>query len=69
MQQGRLSPRIIPRKCGGWLAVSNDADPVRIGVTAASEVNAILDFQKTRDRWQAILESETAVEVAFAVPT
>ena len=61
MANAPLRPRIIPRKCGGWLAVSNDADPVQIGVTAASEVDADLQFQQTRRRWQAILESETAV--------
>jgi hypothetical protein len=51
------------------LAISNDADPVKIGVTAASEVAADLEFQKTRERWQAILETEAAVKVAFAPPS
>jgi hypothetical protein len=60
MQEERLSPRITPRKCGGWLAVSNDADPVKIGVTAASELDADLEFQKARERWRVILESEVA---------
>jgi len=63
-----MRPRIIPRKCGGWLAVSNDADPVKIGVTAASEVDADLEFRTARERWQVILESDAAVKVAFAAP-
>ncbi len=69
MPHEMLRPRIIPRKCGGWLALSNDADMVKIGVTAASEVDADLLFQKTRERWQAILESETAVMGAPARAT
>ena len=48
-------PRIIPRRCGGYLAISNDADPVKIGVTAASEAGARLEFSKIRDRWDEIL--------------
>lgn len=62
-------PRIIPRECGGWLAISNAADPVKIGVTAASEAEAIYEFDKARERWRAILESDAAGKVAFAAPT
>lgn len=54
----RLSPRMIRRTCGGWLAVSNDADPVKIGVEADSEMAASLAFQATRERWRAILNSD-----------
>ena len=68
MREESLSPRIIPRKCGGWLAVSNDADPVKIGVTAASEVEANHEFNKARERWRAILESGAAYNTAFAEP-
>lgn len=58
MPNESLSPRITLRQCGGWLAVSNAADPVKIGVTAASELDASLEFGKVRARWQAILESD-----------
>lgn len=61
-----LSPRITLRQCGGWLAVSNAADPVKIGVTAASELDAGLEFGRIRARWQAILESNAAGEVTDA---
>jgi hypothetical protein len=63
MRDERMSPRIIQRKCGGWLAVSNDADPVKIGVTAASEADADREFQKARNRWQAILDSDGRVSL------
>jgi hypothetical protein len=69
MPKAQLSPRIIERRCGGWLAVSNNADPVQIGVTAASEIDADFRFQTVRKRWQEILESDTAVKAAFAVLT
>jgi hypothetical protein len=59
MSSDSLSPRITLRQCGGWLAVSNAADPVKIGVTAASELDAGLEFGRVRARWQAILESAT----------
>jgi hypothetical protein len=64
-----ITPRLIPRRCGGWLAVSNEADPVKIGVTAASEAEATREFTKARERWRVILESEAAVSAAFAAPT
>lgn len=63
MTDMRLSPRIIQRKCGGWLAVSNAADPLKIGVAAASEMEAGREFNQTRERWRAILESEAAAKV------
>ena len=60
MPIGDMSPRTIQRTCGGWLAVSNADDPVKIGVTAASEIEAIREFNATRERWQTSLESEVA---------
>jgi hypothetical protein len=44
--QERESPRIIQRKCGGWLAVSAPHEDLRIGVTAESE-------DAVRDKYQA----------------
>jgi len=41
-----LRERIIPRKCGGWLAVSNVTDPVQIGVTAATSEAASIEFRR-----------------------
>jgi hypothetical protein len=60
MSSDSLSPRITLRQCGGWLAVSNAADPVKIGVEAASEFDAGLEFGRVRARWQAILESNAS---------
>lgn len=53
-----MAPQIFPRRCGGWLAVSNVADQVKIGVPAVSEMDAALEFQRVRERWQAILQSD-----------
>ena len=55
-----IRPRLIPRRCGGWLAVSNARDPVKIGVTAASKAEARLEFDKTRERWREILATPKA---------
>lgn len=49
-------PRLSPRECGGWLAVSDATDLLQIGVTAASEQEARERFQEVRDHWQAIFE-------------
>lgn len=66
MAQGNPNPRLIERRCGGWLAISGRGDPVQIGVTAASESEAAAEFDRVRDHWRAILESEVAAEAAFA---
>lgn len=68
MDNEHLIPRIVSRRCGGWLAVSNDADPVKIGVVAVSEADANREFQATRERWRAILELEVASERRRAFP-
>ncbi len=52
-----LSPRIIHGKCGGWLAISSAADPLKIGVVATTEIEAGSAFERTREHWQAILET------------
>ncbi len=40
VEKSSNAPRIIKRECGGWLAVSGRAERVKIGVTAATEIEA-----------------------------
>ena len=49
------SPRVVPRKCGGWMALSAREGGLQIGVTALSEVEAQAKFHATRAGWQVLL--------------
>lgn len=68
MSDDKWSPRIIEKKCGGCLAISDHADPLQIGVAAASEDEARKAFEAARQRWQALLDTDTAAIAAFAPP-
>lgn len=50
-------PVIINRKNGGYLAVSPDDSPIRIGVAAATEDAARSDFHEAMERWELLLRS------------
>lgn len=49
--------RTVPRHCGGWLALSPIEDALRIGVTAATEAQALAKFAESRLAWQRTLGS------------
>jgi hypothetical protein len=51
-----LEPRLIERRSGGWLAVTEDDSPVRIGVVGASEAEARERFHEALTRWRAVYE-------------
>lgn len=60
MIQNAATPRIVHRKCGGWLALSADSDPVKIGVLAPSHEEARTRFRVVREEWRALLASPTS---------
>jgi hypothetical protein len=51
-----LEPRLIERRNGGWLAVTEDDSPVRIGVVGATEAEARERFREALARWRAAYE-------------
>ena len=53
-----MTPRIIERQCGGWIAISEPASTLRIGVTAESEEAARAKFAATALDWQRTLQAE-----------
>ena len=52
-----IAPRLIERRCGGWLAVSNSTAPLKIGVTADTEEQAREAFGQAVREWEAILRT------------
>lgn len=60
-------PRIIQRKCGGWLAISARADPLQIGVTAPSEEQAITMLRKASDGIRSWLAAEATDKTSTSV--
>jgi len=44
-------PIVVPRQCGGWLAVSPRQATLRIAVTAATEGEAKRSFTELLGRW------------------
>ena len=57
-----VAPRTIKRACGGWLAISGSGSPIKIGVTADTEQQALDAFALPFMKWDAILSSEGAPE-------
>jgi hypothetical protein len=56
-----LEPRLIERRTGGWLAVSEDESPVRIGVVGATEAEARERFHDALAQWRAAYERPMGV--------
>lgn len=50
-----ISPRLIQRARGGWLAVTPDNARLRLGVTAPTENEAREEFSRAIERWTEIL--------------
>lgn len=48
-------PRLRRRDCGGWLAVSEPDDDLRIGVTGPTEVEARKRFGHAVEAWLRLL--------------
>jgi hypothetical protein len=52
------SPRIIQRRCGGWLALSCQCEPIKIGVTAETENAACEQFHAAINEWRREMRSQ-----------
>jgi hypothetical protein len=48
-------PRLVPRQCGGWLALAPPGASLRIGVWADSEEAALDKYQTAVREWRATL--------------
>ena len=46
-----VSPHVIRRECGGWLATAPNGRPFRIGVTAETEAEAREKFSRSVRVW------------------
>jgi hypothetical protein len=57
-----LEPQLIERRNGGWLAVTDDDSPVRVGVIGDTEEEATERFREALARWRTAYER--TVEVA-----
>lgn len=53
-----IAPLLVDRECGGWLAVTPDDAPFRIGVTAETEGEARSRFSATVTAWLETLASD-----------
>lgn len=49
-----VSPVLIERRCGGWLAITPHGWPLGIGVTGETREAAEKKFQEELDRFSAI---------------
>lgn len=54
-----VEPQMIPRQCGGWLALSPPGARLRIGVTATTEEAARAGFRQALARWAESLRNES----------
>lgn len=51
-----LEPQLIERRTGGWLAVTEDDSPVRVGVVGATKDEARERFRQALARWRTAYE-------------
>jgi hypothetical protein len=51
----KIEPKILPRECGGWLAITPRWSPIRIGVTGATEAAARDRFRAALAKWAEAL--------------
>lgn len=58
MGDQQRGPRIVQRRGGGWLAISGDDQPLKIGVTAESEQAAREKYSTAVSEWQRTLASD-----------
>jgi len=54
-------PKMIARRCGGWLALSPPSATIKIGVTGASEEDARQKYRDSMEKWTAASVSGEAV--------
>ena len=55
MEKELGSPKVVRRACGGCLALSPFDQPLRIGVTAESEEEAVTKYWSALSAWQQTL--------------
>ncbi len=57
-------PRLLPRESGGWLAVTEPDDLLRIGVTANTEAEARQRFDHAVEAWLQLVAKAREGEAA-----
>lgn len=50
-----IEPDLIKRACGGWLAVTPEGSPLRLGVEGKDKAAATEAYREERERWTEIL--------------
>ncbi|NIJ39335.1 hypothetical protein FHR22_004082 [Sphingopyxis panaciterrae] len=51
-------PRLVARRCGGWLALSGHENPIKIGVCGKTETAALENFRKSISAWKADIDAD-----------
>ena len=64
MTDDHIPPRVIARKCGGWLAVSGDGGSLRIGVTAPSEAEVKERFWTASEKLKGWIAADEVARLA-----
>jgi hypothetical protein len=54
--------RIIERKCGGWLALTPADDPLQIGATGDTALEAVTRLEASVAACQSVLASEVKAQ-------
>lgn len=55
METSTHTPQLLARETGGWLAVTQPGDSLRIGVTAQTEAAAREQFSEAVAAWERLL--------------
>lgn len=54
-----VMPRIIERSRGGWLVVSAADEPIKIGVTGDTELDAVVRYFDALQSWKELLAAHS----------
>jgi hypothetical protein len=57
----QTEPRIVQRLCGGFLALSPDSEPIKIGVLGDTAENAAAKFEQSLTAWRRLGSKEAVV--------
>ena len=63
-ESAMAQPRLVHRRCGGWLARSAPEGLVQIGVLASTEPEARSAFEVASREWAALLQSSEPLSSA-----
>lgn len=62
-----MCAKVTKMQCGGWLAVSAQDEPIKIGITADTKEQAYADHARALGEWRALLAAPSGSEIDYQI--